>query len=274
LIAPPSFTEHFSTLAGGYDAVLSDVWGVIHNGVTATVAACDALIRFRKSGGTVILITNAPRTAPAVAQQLDGLGLPRAAWDGIATSGEAGIAALLELGRPVGFLGTADDRAVLESRQVPLVAGPDFTDLACSGLEKSRPDVAQYRGDLERWARRGVVLHCLNPDRVVLFGGVPEPCAGALADIYEQLGGRVRWYGKPYPAIYRHALRLAGDPPGDAVLAVGDGLQTDMLGAARMGFDAVFVSVGIHGGGPIPPDFAGRHGLGDWRPVAVVGGLA
>jgi len=257
-----------------YRLILCDIWGVVHDGVRLYPTAAERLAEWRRAGRTVILITNAPRTASAVAQQLDGLGLPRGAWDGIATSGEAGIAALLELGRPVGFLGTADDRAVLESRQVPLVAGPDFTDLACSGLEKSRPDVAQYRGDLERWARRGVVLHCLNPDRVVLFGGVPEPCAGALADIYEQLGGRVRWYGKPYPAIYRHALRLAGDPPGDAVLAVGDGLQTDMLGAARMGFDAVFISGGIHGGGPIPPDFAGRHELGDWRPVAVLGGLA
>src|SRR5206468_10502489 len=101
-----------------------------------------------------------------------------------------------------------------------------------------------------------------------------EACAGALADIYEALGGRVTWYGKPHPAIYAHALHRAGDPSADQVLAVGDGLQTDILGAARMGFDAVFVSGGIHAGEAFPDDFAARNGVGDWRPVAVVDGLA
>ena len=264
----------WDSLHARYRVILCDIWGVVHDGVRLYPTAAGRLAEWHRAGRTVILITNAPRTAPAVAQQLDELGLPRAAWDGIATSGEAGIAALLELGRPVGFLGTADDRSILESRRVPITVGSDFADLACSGLDEARPEVEQYVGDLELWASRGVVLHCLNPDRLVIHGGVPEPCAGALADTYEQLGGRVRWYGKPYPAIYRHALRLAGHPPRSAVLAVGDGLQTDMLGAARMGFDAVFVSGGIHGGGPIPPDFAGRHELGDWRPVAVLGGLA
>jgi HAD superfamily hydrolase (TIGR01459 family) len=117
-------------------------------------------------------------------------------------------------------------------------------------------------------------MHCLNPDRVVIRGGVREACAGALADIYEALGGPVAWYGKPHPAIYAHALRRAGDPPREAVLAVGDGLRTDILGAARMGFDAVFVSGGIHAGEAFPADFGERYGLGDWQPVAVVDGLA
>jgi HAD superfamily hydrolase (TIGR01459 family) len=264
----------WDSLDSRYRVILCDIWGVVHDGVRLYPNAAERLAQWRCSGRKVILITNAPRTAEAVEQQLAALGLPRSAWDGIATSGEAGIAGLRALGRPVGFLGTADDRAVLESRQVPIAAGPDFADLACSGLEEARPRVEQYRDALEHWARRGVVLHCLNPDRLVVFGGVPEPCAGALADLYEQLGGEVRWYGKPFPAIYRHALQLAGDPPSDAVLAVGDGLQTDLLGAARMGFDAVLVSGGIQRGRPIPADFAAGHGLGGWRPVAVVDGLA
>jgi HAD superfamily hydrolase (TIGR01459 family) len=116
-------------------------------------------------------------------------------------------------------------------------------------------------------------MHCLNPDRVVIHGGVVEYCAGALADRYIELGGRVEFYGKPYPAIYRHALSLAGNPPAREVLAIGDGLQTDILGAARMGFDAVFVTGGIHAGGPFPEDFSSANGLGGWRPVAVVEGL-
>ena len=261
-------------LDGRYRAILCDIWGVVHDGVRLYPNAAERLGEWRRDGRKVILITNAPRTADAVEQQLGRIGLPRDAWDGIATSGEAGIAALLELGRAVGFVGTAGDREILEGRHVPIDEGQQFTDLACTGIEEGRPNVEQYFDDLERWARRGVTMHCLNPDRLVIRGGVPEPCAGAIADVYEQLGGKVCWYGKPHEAIYRHALHLAGDPPGEAVLAVGDGLQTDILGAARMGFATVFVSGGIHGGEPFPKDFAGRHGLGDWQPVAVVDGLA
>src|SRR6185295_762314 len=174
------------------------------------------------------------------------IGLPEGSWNGIATSGEAGIAALLELGRPVGFVGTAADREILEGRNVRIADGPDFTDLACTGIEEARPNVEQYFDDLGRWARRGITMHCLNPDRLVIRGGVPEP--GAIADVYEQLGGKVCWYGKPHPAIYDHALRLAGNPSKAEVLAVGYGLQTDILGAARMGYDTVFVSGGISQG--------------------------
>ena len=264
----------WETLDPKYRVVLCDIWGVVHDGVRLYPKAAERLAQWRRDGRKVILITNAPRTAEAVERQLGRLGLPRDACDGIATSGEAGIAALLELGRPAGFLGTAGDRAVLESRDVPIARGDAFGDLACSGLEEGRPNAGQYRDDLEHWAKRGVLFHCLNPDRLVIYGGVPVPCAGALADLYEQLGGRVRWYGKPDEAIYRHALSLAGAPRPGAVLAVGDGLQTDILGAARMGFAAVFVSGGIHGGQPFPADFAARHGLGGWQPAAVVDGLA
>jgi HAD superfamily hydrolase (TIGR01459 family) len=219
------------------------------------------------------LITNAPRPADSVERQLGRIGLQRDAWDAIATSGEAGIEALNALGKAVGFVGTVADRAILERRDVQISTEENFTDLACTGLEEARPHVEDYRADLERWASRDVHLHCLNPDRVVIRGGLAEPCAGAIADVYQGLGGRVSWYGKPYEAIYRHALHLAGDPPADQVLAVGDALQTDALGAARMGFDFVFVAGGIHAGEPFPDDFAVTEGLGDWRPVAVVDGL-
>jgi HAD superfamily hydrolase (TIGR01459 family) len=200
--------------------------------------------------------------------------LPRAAYDFIATSGEAGIEALNALGAPVGFVGTAGDREILEGRGIRIADNEEFGDLACTGVMEGRPDPDDYRADLERWAKRDVHLHCLNPDRVVIRGGVPEACAGAIADIYEALGGRVTWYGKPHPAIYRHALHRAGDPPADQVLAVGDSLRTDVLGAARMGLDTVFVSGGIHAGQPFPSDFGASNGLADWAPVAVVEDLA
>jgi len=257
-----------------YRVILCDIWGVVHDGVHLYPGAAERLAQWNSEGRKIILITNAPRTAEAVEQQLARIGLPRDAWDAVATSGEAGIEALNALWRPVGFLGTAADRAILEGRGVNITSRDDFSDLACTGLEEARPNVEDYFDDLERWARGGVTMHCLNPDRLVIRGGVPEPCAGAIADLYEQLGGPVAWYGKPHEAIYRHALHLAGDPRPDEVLAVGDGLLTDILGAARMGFDTIFVSGGIHGGDPFPHDFAISHGLAEWEPVAVVDSLA
>lgn len=257
-----------------YRLILCDVWGVIHDGVNLYPGAAQRLKRWREEGRCVALLTNAPRTADAVEQQLARIGLPRDAYDFVATSGEAGIEALLALGWPVGFLGTAGDREILECRGVQIDDGEGFTDLACTGVTEERPLPEDYRPDLECWVERDVHMHCLNPDRLVVRDGVPEACAGAIADLYAMLGGRVTWYGKPHEAIYRHALHRAGAPPKDEVLAVGDGLQTDILGAAKMGFDTIFVTGGIHGGEPFPQDFAARHGLGDWQPVAVVDGLA
>ena len=256
-----------------YRLILCDIWGVVHDGVNLYPGSAERLCAWREEGRTIILITNAPRTAEAVAGQLDRIGLPRQCWDGIETSGEAGIAALLALSEPVGFIGTEEDRAILEGRGVR-IASDDFHHLACVGLEEARPAAADYAEELERLAARAVVLHCLNPDRIVMRGGVSEPCAGAVADIYLGLGGEVIWYGKPHPTIYNHALKLGGNPPQDAVLAIGDSLQTDILGAARMGFDVVFVTGGIHVGEPFPPGFGPQNGLGDWHPVAVVDSLS
>jgi HAD superfamily hydrolase (TIGR01459 family) len=273
---PQSPAPNFSwdMLPARYRVILCDIWGVVHDGVRLNPGAATRLRRWREAGRFVVLVTNAPRPADAIASHLDRMGLPRSCWSTIVTSGEAGIEALNALAKPVGFIGTADDRSVLEGRGVRIAEDDDFSDLACIGFREEQPGVGHYRPELARLAAQGVRLHCLNPDRVVMRGKVAEPCAGALADIYEELGGAVSWYGKPYPSIYDHALRVAGDPAAEQVLAVGDGLQTDMLGAARMGFDGVFVSGGIHAGEPFPREFASSHGLGDWQPIAVVDGLA
>jgi HAD superfamily hydrolase (TIGR01459 family) len=257
-----------------YRIILCDIWGCIHDGVRLYPGAEARLRQWCGEGRTTILITNAPRTAEAVAVQLERLGLDKPLWDGIATSGDAGIERLKMCPKPIGFIGTPGDRAILESRGIRIAEDDDFDDLACAGLDGVRRSVEEYRAQIEPLAGRGVLMHCLNPDRVVIRGGVAEPCAGAIADLYVELGGRVEYYGKPFPAIYRHALHLAGDPPASEVLAIGDGLNTDILGAARMGFGCVYVTGGISRGEGIPPDFAEANGLGDWRPVAVVDGLA
>ena len=256
-----------------YPVILCDIWGCIHDGVQLYPGAADRLEQWREEGRTIILITNAPRTAEAVAAQLGRLGLDAALWDGIATSGDAGIEALKQVARPVGFIGTRGDRAILEGRGVRISADDHFDELACAGLDGVRREVSDYEEQIAPLAERDILMHCLNPDRLVIRGGVPEPCAGAIADRYVELGGRVEYYGKPYPAIYRHAMSLAGEPAPNEVLAIGDGLNTDILGAARMGFASVYVTGGISQGEDIPPDFAQNNGLGDWQPVAVVGSL-
>jgi HAD superfamily hydrolase (TIGR01459 family) len=262
----------WETLDPKYSLILCDIWGVVHDGVDLYPGSADRLREWREQGRRVILITNAPRTAEAVEAQLARIGLPRDAWDGIATSGEAGIDAIKTLAHPTGFLGTGQDRRILEDHGLAF-ADEGFTDIAVTGLDDDRDQVEDYRPQLEALAEQDVLFHCFNPDRIVVRGGVTEPCAGALADVYEGLGGRVEWYGKPFHTIYDYAMGLAGNPPHEAVLAVGDALITDMLGAAKQGFGAVFVQGGIHAGEPFPDDFAPQYGLGDWSPVAVVDSL-
>lgn len=256
-----------------YRFILCDLWGVVHDGYRLYPGAAERLLAWRREGREVVLVTNAPRTSEAIESQLDRLGLPREAWSGIATGGDAGIAALKQVGEPVGFIGTEDDWQILEGAGLRIASGEEFAELACTGVSNFDHRPEEYGDRLKSLAERDVKMHCLNPDRVVIHGGRVVYCAGALADLYIGFGGRVEWYGKPFPAIYDFALSLVGDPPAAEVLAIGDGLQTDMLGAARMGFDGIFVTGGIHAGDSFPGDFAAEHGLGDWHPVAVVNSL-
>lgn len=256
-----------------YRLILCDIWGCIHDGVELYPGAAERLRRWRAEGRTVVLITNAPRTVGSVETQLERIGLPDDSWDAITTSGETGIAALKSIGGAIGFVGTAGDRAILEASGVVIADDGAFSEVAVTGFEERRPDAGDYSEQLANWVKQDVRMHCLNPDRVVIYGGVAEACAGALADVYEALGGHVVWYGKPYEPIYAHALQLGGNPAAREVLAIGDGLQTDVLGAARMGFDCIYVSGGIHQGQGFPAGFGASHGLGEWRPLAVVESL-
>ena len=139
--------SYWTALPESYRVILCDIWGVVHDGVRLYPNAAERLAQWRRERRTIILITNAPRTADAVEGQLVRIGLPEGSWDGIATSGEAGIAALLKLDEPVGFVGTAADREILEGRKVRIADGSYFTDLACTGIEEARPNVEQYFDD-------------------------------------------------------------------------------------------------------------------------------
>jgi HAD superfamily hydrolase (TIGR01459 family) len=258
------FTDHFSALARDYDVVLSDVWGVVHNGVAAFPEACHALTRFREGGGKVVLITNAPRPNGVVADQLEHFGAPRSIYDAIVSSGDV---TRDEIGKRPGqsifHVGPKRDLSIFEGLDVTF-APPESADyVICSGLfdeETETPD--DYRDMLGQMLSRHLFMVCGNPDVVVERGEQLLYCAGAIADLYARMGGEVLYAGKPYAPIYDLALKLAQQARGAGidrkrVIAIGDSVRTDFKGAASYGIDCLFVTAGIHAaefGGRDDPD--------------------
>ncbi len=248
------FVSHFAALAGGYDVVLCDVWGVVHNGAAATAEACDALARFRRGGGTVVLITNAPRPGEVVARTtLDRLGVPRAAYDGIVSSGDVTHALIAaRAGKRVFHIGPERDLPIFEGLDAPVVPLENADYAVCSGLTDDTVETPQdYRDLIARMRARALEMICANPDVVVERGDKLVYCAGAIADLYAAAGGEVVFAGKPYRPIYDQALDIAkaarGEPAERArVLAIGDSVRTDLKGAAAYGVDCLFVTAGIH----------------------------
>ena len=208
----PSFTPHFATLAGDYDVVLCDVWGVVHNGVAAAADAGDALARFRARGGTVVLITNAPRPGERVARlTLDRLGVPRAAYDGIVSSGDVTRALIAaRAGARVFHIGPERDLALFEGLDAPKAALEHADYVVCTGLYDDTVETPHdYRDVIARMRARSLPMICANPDEVVERGDKLVYCAGAIADPYAAAGGEVIYAGKPYRPIYDQALAIA-----------------------------------------------------------------
>ena len=253
MIVPQSFTERFSALAGGYDVVLSDVWGVIHNGVESFPAACDALARFRASGGRVALITNAPRPGEVVVRLLDRLKVPRDSFDAIVSSGD--VTRTVMAARPdkaVFHIGPERDLPIFDGLGLTFVPFEQADYVVCTGLTDDEVETPEsYRELLTEIQARRLFMLCGNPDLVVERGEKLVYCAGALADLYAALGGEVLYAGKPHRPIYDLALtRIAGlrgaPVPLERVLAIGDSVRTDLKGAADLGVDCLFVTAGIH----------------------------
>jgi HAD superfamily hydrolase (TIGR01459 family) len=253
LITPASFTERFSTLAGRYDALLSDVWGVIHNGLESFPAACDALARFRAGGGTVVLITNAPRPGEVVVRLLDRLKVPRESYDAIVSSGDVTRAVMsARHDKAVFHIGPDRDLPIFDGLGLSFVPFEEADYVVCTGLTNDEIETPEsYRDLLTKLRERDLFMLCGNPDLVVERGERLVYCAGALADLYAALGGRVLYAGKPHRPIYDLALTRAADlrgtqPPLDRVLAIGDSVRTDLKGASDFGIDCLFVTAGIH----------------------------
>jgi HAD superfamily hydrolase (TIGR01459 family) len=249
------------TLAGGlaeiaprYDILLCDIWGVIHNGREAFPAACAALARFKAEHGPVILISNAPRPAPLVVQQLATLGCGPESISAVATSGDA-TRDLLAARAPGPFwkLGPDRDDPLYEGLDLAFAPPETAKAISCTGPfddEAETPD--DYRERFEGCVARGLEMICANPDIVVQRGDKLIYCGGALAQLYDALGGKVSMAGKPHPAIYDLALRMGAAQLGrevdrKRVLCIGDGLGTDVRGANAQDLDVLFIAAGIHG---------------------------
>jgi len=240
-------------LASGKTAWLVDIWGVIHNGVRPFDEACAACTRFREGGGLVVLVSNSPRPRDSVVEQLDRIGVPRTSWDAIVTSGDVARTLIRQYsGRPILHLGPERDLATLAGLDVWRVDADVAEAVICTGLfddERETPD--DYASTLKQCAARGLPMICANPDVTVERDGRTVYCAGAIARAYEQIGASVTYAGKPYAPIYTLTFETleglrAGSADRARLLAIGDGVDTDIAGAAVAGVPSLFVASGMH----------------------------
>lgn len=266
----PILVSGLSAIAGSYDALICDVWGVLHDGVRAHPEACEALLRFRQSRGRIVLLSNAPRPAAEIVTQLRLFGVPDDAYDAVVTSGGSARADLQR--RIAGgvlklvHIGPERDETVFKGLAIEVVR-PEAAEVAlCTGLYDDTTETPDdYAAMLAVLKAHDLTMICANPDIFVPRAGKLIHCAGGVARAYEKIGGTVIYYGKPYKPIYGEAIEAAG--AGARILVVGDALETDIAGANAMGLDALFVAHGLHKdelGDVTPESLAAlftRHGL-------------
>ena len=250
--------RNLAEIASRYDAVFCDLWGCLHDGIKAFPEAVEALQGFRANGGKVVLLTNAPRPRASVEMQLDQIGVPTDCWDTIATSGDSARTAMFEgaVGDKVWFMGQDYDLTFFEP--IHLVEDPiavsrvpleEATGIACLGPFDAHADPAVNRPEFLYAKQKGLKLLCANPDIVVDRGDTREWCAGALAKLYTEMGGESLYFGKPHPPVYdlaRRRLAELGESVADSrILAIGDGIGTDIKGALGEDIDSLFVTGGL-----------------------------
>ncbi|MEH6832062.1 MAG: TIGR01459 family HAD-type hydrolase [Sulfitobacter sp.] len=247
-----------SEISADYDALFVDLWGCVHNGVAAMPAAVKALQEYRKTGGKVVLVTNSPRPRAGVTKQLVQFGVPEDAYDAIATSGDSARSAMYRgvVGQKVWHYGPVTDSRFfdpldildnpVEITRVPL---SEATGIVCTGPFDAEADPETWRADLEVALKRNLKLLCANPDIIVDRGEVREWCAGAVAKMYSEMGGESLYFGKPHAPIYdlarRRLHKLGNDIPDTKILAIGDGILTDVKGGIDEGIDSLFISGGL-----------------------------
>lgn len=275
----PPIIDALDDVSGDYSLLLCDVWGVVHNGVRPYDAACEALVRARQAGRTVVLITNSPRRADAVAEQMAQIGVPDDAWDAIVTSGDATRRLIADGPRRVFHIGTEAELHLYQGLDVERVPKDEAEAVVCTGLfDDEREDLDEYDSLLRELHARNLAMICANPDLKVRRGDRIVPCAGAVAKAYAAMGGTVRVAGKPHAPIYDAAFDAAKTVAGrtfakSEALAIGDGIPTDVKGAVDQDIDCLFVTGGsasIEG----DADLFGLLRAGQLQPVASMTHLA
>jgi len=250
--------SNLAEISDRYDALLVDLWGCVHNGIKAFPDAVTALRAYRARGGTVVLLTNSPRTRGRLVRQLDGFEVPPDCWDTIATSGDSARSAMFRgaVGENVYYIGLDHDLKFFDPlklietpvtiTRVPL---EDAEGIVCIGPFDPMADPDVMRPQFLYAKQKGMKLLCVNPDIVVDRGETREWCAGALARLYTEMGGTSLYFGKPHPPIYdlaRRRLSELGKLPDTArILAIGDGAHTDIPGAMGEDIDSLFISGGL-----------------------------
>jgi HAD superfamily hydrolase (TIGR01459 family) len=247
-----------SEISAQYDALFVDLWGCVHNGVRAFDAANKALIEYRAGGGIVVLVTNSPRPRAQVEQQLTDFGVARDAWDSIASSGDSARSALFlgSVGRKIYFIGTDTELPFFEPLkliddpiQISRVPIEQAEGIVCTGLPTADGTPDDVRAPLLYAKQKGLKLLCANPDIIVDRGDKREWCAGAVAQAYTEMGGISLYFGKPHAPIYDLARRrlsaIRPNIPDDRILAIGDGITTDIQGAIGEGIDSLFITGGL-----------------------------
>ncbi|MGB0425377.1 MAG: TIGR01459 family HAD-type hydrolase [Paracoccaceae bacterium] len=247
-----------SDISAQYDALFVDLWGCVHNGVRAFDAANKALIEYRAGGGIVVLVTNSPRPRAQVEQQLADFGVARDAWDSIASSGDSARSALFlgAVGQKIYFIGTDAELPFFEPLkliddpiQISHVPIEEAEGIVCTGLPTADGTPDDVRAPLLYAKQKGLKLLCANPDIIVDRGDKREWCAGAVAQAYSEMGGTSLYFGKPHAPIYDLARRrlsaIRPNIPDDRILAIGDGITTDIQGAIGEGIDSLFITGGL-----------------------------
>jgi HAD superfamily hydrolase (TIGR01459 family) len=249
----PSPIAGLARIVGGFDLFILDLWGCLHDGVRVYDAALDCVKRLRKSDRRIVIMSNAPRRSELVAARIADMGLTADLYDELAASGEetwqalraGSISELSGAGRVYPIM-AARDANLLDGLALRPVDRPESADfLLAIGVDGPQTTLGDFESVLGRAKDRDLVMVCANPDLLVHRGGVPEICAGAIAARYRELGGRVIWFGKPYPSIYSRVIDRFGMAH-DRVLCVGDSLRTDIAGGAAIGAGTLLIGAGIH----------------------------
>jgi len=276
--------EGIGDLVPSYDGVILDLWGVVHDGTRPFPGALDAMRALVAAGKRVVLLSNAPRRADDVSRRIAQIGVPRELYHAVMSSGEEAWQHLRRrdepfyraLGRACLHIGSERDLEIREGLDLAFVDDPGAAEFILNtGPALWEDTVADYAPVLGAAQARFLPMVCANPDRIVIHAGRSALCAGALAEHYEAIGGRVRWHGKPYPAIYRSCLALLGIADRRRILAIGDSLSTDIAGAAAAGIDSLLIAGGVHeaefsAGGRLDLDrVAAALAATEMQPIAV-----